>query len=131
MACGGAPAGSKGYHARLALDQGVTVVHGAAMMCRRDALIAHGGLDHSLSNALFWGADLSLGLRARGLGNVWAAQVVLQCSVPEAEAVFSAPVPEGDSLRFTHRWREELSLDTYYNPNLSAESGGFQLPEFY
>jgi len=127
MACRGATGKDKGYHARLALDQNVSVVHGAALVLQHEHFTAVGGLDEALSHLALLGADLSLKVQGAGLSNIWTAHTRLRCIEGAAQALFNSPATEQALARFRSQWRPMLPLDPFYNRNLSTDSGNFEL----
>lgn len=124
---------SRGYHghgARAWVAQGLSAVTGACLLVRRSVFAEVGGLDERLSVA-FNDIDFCLRLREHGYRNVWT---------PFAEMYHHESASRGSEdtdekkARFAlevqfmlDRWKDVLSDDPAYNPNLSLQSLNFDL----
>jgi GT2 family glycosyltransferase len=124
------PKGQHGYFGRAVVQQELSAVTGACLMVRRAVFEHVGGLDEQIAVA-FNDVDLCLRLRAAGYRNIWTpfAELIHHESVsrgrednPEKIARFQREV------RFMHeRWREVLTFDPHYNPNLTMQVGNYSL----
>jgi GT2 family glycosyltransferase len=122
--------GAPGSYGRAALTQAMSAVTAACMVIRRAVFDGVGGFDETLAVA-YNDVDLCLRIGARGLRNVWT---------PFAELYHFELVSRGDDTQGTgrprflaesrlmhERWKELLTADPYYNPNLSLSRADFAL----
>ena len=118
---------SKGYFARLLLDQQVTVVHGAYMVCERAIYNQFGGINSGFSHPIFFGADLSLRLSEEGLCSIWSANATMRVFNKDLQSNFQViPLPE-EADRFEKVWSQKIKCDANYNPNFDCKAADFEL----
>ena len=126
--CAQATLDSKGYFARLCLDQHTSVLHGAALALRTADFIAVGGISTGLSHPLLMGADISLKLVQRGQTLIWTPYAQVDCP-PGMLAPGSSLAAQAPELAlFEQLWRRKLCLDPFYNPNLDTQNACYRLP---
>lgn len=124
------PKGDGGYFCRGVLQQELSAVTGACLVLRRTVFEEMGGLDEGIAVA-FNDVDLCLRIRAAGYRIIWTpfAELIHHESAsrgqednPEKIARFNREV------RFMlERWGASLDHDPHSNPNLSKQSGCFEL----
>jgi GT2 family glycosyltransferase len=126
--CAGATLDSKGYFARLCLDQCASVLHGAALAMRTADFKAVGGISAGLSHPLLVGADICLKLGQRGQPLIWTPYAQVNCP-PQMLATGSGLIIHSAELAlFEQLWHQQLSPDPFYNPNLDTQNGCYVLP---
>jgi len=125
-----ASACDEGYFSRAQVVHDVSAVTGACMVLRRSTYLEAGGLDEQLPVA-FNDVDFCLRLRRAGLRNLWTPFATL---IHHESGSRGPEDTRAKRLRLHRerklmqaRWREELSADPAYNPNLTLESEDFSL----
>jgi O-antigen biosynthesis protein len=121
--------GDPGYCNRLVLTQNLSAVTAACMLLRKSVFCEVSGFDEVNLAIAFNDVDLCLRIRERGYRVVWT---------PFAELYHWESVSRGSDLvpeqleRFrreakylAERWREPITHDPYYNPNLTLDSEDF------
>jgi 2-polyprenyl-3-methyl-5-hydroxy-6-metoxy-1,4-benzoquinol methylase len=96
----------------LGLTRNCVAVSSACLMIRRSVLEEVGGFREELRGA-YRDADLGLRLAERGYRVVWTPDAVLRHD--------DCPASDGEPSTFHKLWGD-MSLDPYFNPNLSRES---------
>jgi len=125
------PRKSRGYNHRLNLVQNLSAVTAACMVVKKAIFNQVGGLDEVNLPVAFNDVDFCLRVREAGYRNLWT---------PYAELYHHESISRGaeDTLEKQKRaqaeinylrktWREHLSDDPAYNPNLTIESDNFSL----
>ena len=121
---------SPGYFNRLNVRQNLTAVTGACLLVRRAIWERLGGLDEELAIG-YNDVDFCLRVREAGYLNVYTPFAELyhhesksrgQDDSPEKKARFAR-----EKAFLKNRWGEKLTLDPYYNPNLSHAREDFSL----
>lgn len=121
-----------GYFSRLMAIQNVSAVTGACLVVRRDIYDAVGGLDEVNLKVAFNDVDFCLKVSAAGYLNLWTPYSELYHyesksrgleDTPEKQARFSREVEFMIS-----KWGQRLSVDPFYNPNLTKTREDFSLP---
>jgi len=124
--------GDLGYFKRASLLQNFSAVTAACLVIEKRKYLKIGGLDEGLMVA-FNDVDFCLRLLKQGLYNVWTPYAELYHhesatrgyeTTPEKRARF-----EGEIRFMQERWGSLLTEDPCYNPNLSLDSGFFELAE--
>ena len=118
------------YYSRLRYAQDLSAVSDACMMIRRDVWDRFGGFDPAYGVSL-GDADLCLRIRKKGKLVVWTPWAELYCGDapgrgenPSGKQDFSGP----DIALFRDRWEKQIQEgDPYYNPNLSLDTGNYDL----
>ena len=118
-----APPGDVGPFGALALARTTSAVTAACLALRREVFEAVGGLDEATLAVAFNDVDLCIRIRDHGWRNLWT---------PFAELHHLESASRGDDLtgeraeRFQReamamqrRWGDALTIDPYWNPNLS------------
>lgn len=98
-------------------------VTGACLMIRRDIFLGAGGFDEDSFAVSYNDVDLCLRLRVQGYLIVYTPYAMLYHS--ESATRGQHRYPREEAFLQT-RWRNELMMDCYYNPNLSA-AGDFSV----
>ena len=110
-----------GYCNRAVLEQEVSAVTGAALLVRRLAFEAVGGLDERYPIA-FNDVDFCLRLREAGWSVVLSAAAELQhfesTSIGHHFSGERAALEQIEVVRMRRRWRSICSADPFHNPNL-------------
>jgi GT2 family glycosyltransferase len=120
----GASRGTGGYHDRALTDQDVSCVTAACMLVRRDAFLEVGGFDEAFAISLN-DVDLCLRLREANWRIVWTPSAELYHK--ESMSIGRHHVGEREDQwecewNLIHdRWKEGLTADPNYNPNLSLD----------
>lgn len=126
----GMPAGDLGYFGRLAIDVNYSAVTGACLMVKRKDYLAVGGLDESLTVA-FNDVDFCLKLLEKGKDNIWVhnAELFHYESKSRGKENTAAKQKRFDqeSQEMMKRWKEYISNDPFYSPNLSLVAGQYQV----
>lgn len=115
-----------GYRGRAVLEQEMSAVTGAALLVRRTAFEALGGLDESYAIA-FNDVDFCLRLREKG----WSIVLSARAEMRHYESVslgyhFSgerAALERIEVARMRQRWRSVCAADPFHNPNLLLTLG--------
>ncbi|MBS0264666.1 MAG: glycosyltransferase family 2 protein [Planctomycetes bacterium] len=126
-----APGNSVGYDGRLITVQNCSAVTGACLMTRRDVYEAVGGLEEEFPLD-YNDIDFCLKIRQHGYLNVWTPHAELyhyesltRKLSPSAERQAHLRWAAG---RLQEKWPDIFrDGDPYYNPNLSLNSGGYEL----
>lgn len=120
-----------GYYARLTCIQNLSAVTAACLLVRREVFEAAGGLDAVNLKVAFNDVDFCMKVRELGYRNLWTpyAELYHHESVsrgaedtPEKYARFKSEV---DFM--VSKWGEKLTLDPYYNVNLTIGHEDFSL----
>jgi hypothetical protein len=86
-------------------------------MTRRELFLKSGGFDEQNFGVSYNDVDLCLRLRHQGYLIVYAPDALLYHDESATRGLREYPEAEA---RLRMRWRDELSSDRYYNPNLSS-----------
>jgi GT2 family glycosyltransferase len=106
-------------------------VTGACLAIKRSTYLRVGGFDEITFPVAFNDVDFCLRVGKAGFRNVWTPYVEIYHhesatrgyeDTPEKKARF-----EGESAKLKERWGESLSVDPYYNVNLSRSSEDWSL----
>jgi hypothetical protein len=115
-----------GYASRAMLEQEMSAVTGAALLVRRTAFEALGGLDESYAIA-FNDVDFCLRLREKGWSIVFSAAAELRhyesVSLGYHFSGERAALEEIEVARMRQRWRSVCAADPFHNPNLLLMPG--------
>jgi GT2 family glycosyltransferase len=115
------PRDDPGYCNRAVLEQEVSAATGAALLVRRNAFEAVGGLDESYP-ITFNDVDFCLRLREAGWSVVLSAAAELQhfesTSIGHHFSGERAALEQIEVVRMRRRWRSICSADPFHNPNL-------------
>lgn len=125
--CSEAALGSKGYFARLSLEQHATVLHGAALALRTSSFNAAGGISAGLAHPLLLGPDICLKLGQRGELVVWTPYARVHSSL-RMLTLTGESLPDTKQMNCFNQLWPQLDLDPFYNPNLNTRNGRFRLP---
>lgn len=127
----GLPREEIGFAGRTHILQNISAVTAACMMIRRRVFDEVGGFDEENLKVAFNDVDLCLELRKLGYRNLFTP--FAQFHHFESASRGSDQTDENRE-RFArevdymlHKWRDVLSKDPYYNPNLSLECAHFNL----
>lgn len=115
--------GDAGYLNYPSAIRNYNAVTGACLMIRRDVFLGAGGFDEDSFAVSYNDVDLCLRLRKQGYLIVYTPYAILYHSESATRGQHRYPKEEA-SLQA--RWRNELMMDCYYNPNLSA-AGDFSV----
>jgi len=117
-----------GYMGRALCDQEASAVSGSALLVRRSAFEALGGMDAENQPFLHGAVDLSLRMSALKLRTIWTPSAMLvhygAVSVKArqrqpAEALADVVAARRDHHTLMARWMPRLANDPFYNRNLS------------
>jgi len=120
-----------GHFGRARLTQDFSAVTGACLVIRKGLFMESGMFDEVNLPVAFNDVDLCLRLRKAGFRNVYCPEAELYHheslsrgaeDTPEKRARFDREIRYMQST-----WRDELSADPYYNPNLSLKTPDFSL----
>src|SRR5690606_4909478 len=115
---------------RTGLAQEISAVTAACLFVRREVFEEVGGLDEKLSVA-FNDVDFCLRVRAAGYRNLWTPFARLYHHESASRGYEDTPEKvlrfrsEEDFMKA--RWGDSLLNDPAYNPNLSLDTGPFEL----
>jgi Glycosyl transferase family 2 len=126
--CAGATLDSKGYFARLSLEQEASVLHGAALALRTAEFKAVAGISAGLSHPLLVGADICFKLGQRGQALIWTPYAQVDCPPGMLARGSSEPAQAPELALFKQYWHRQLCLDPFYNPNLDTQNACYRLP---
>ncbi|WP_288093190.1 glycosyltransferase [Thiomonas sp.] len=122
---------SPGPFGLLKLLRNCSAVTGACLAIKRSTYLRVGGFDEITFPVAFNDVDFCLRVGKAGFRNVWTPYVEIYHhesatrgyeDTPEKKARF-----EGESAKLKERWGESLSVDPYYNVNLSRSSEDWSL----
>jgi GT2 family glycosyltransferase len=124
---------TSGYHDRALVAQDVSCVTAACMLVRREAFSAVGCFDARLATA-FNDVDLCLRLGEHGWRIVWSPSAQLyhkeSASIGRHHLGERAAQWSADYELMQSRWRDRLTSDPHYNPNLSLDGLEVWQPAF-
>ena len=128
-----APRKDGGYYSDLFLTRRVSAVTAACLAVRRDVYIEVGGLDAKHLKIAYNDVDFCIRLGEAGYQIIWT---------PYAELYHHESASRGsdqtdqniarfkrEQLYLQTRWRDRLTADPFYNPNLDLNSGFAHLAE--
>jgi GT2 family glycosyltransferase len=121
----------EGYWGSLRITQQLSAVTAACLLFKRQAWSEAGGLDEDLFPVAFNDIDLCLKIRARKWRVVFdpTAQLIhhesLSRGVDETERELARSARE--VANFRKKWRDELLIDPFFNPNLDYASMYFEV----
>ncbi|MCY1669369.1 glycosyltransferase family 2 protein [Rhizobium sp. SL86] len=125
------PKGAHGYFSRGELTQTLSAVTAACLLIRKSVYEEVGGLDEENLKVAFNDVDFCIRVRGAGYRNVWTPYAELYHhesatrgheDTPEKKERFRSEV-----LYMLDRWKDVLSSDPAYNPNLTLEYEDFSL----
>lgn len=120
-----------GQRGRGVLLQSFSAVTAACLVVRRSHYLQVGGMDAEHLAVAFNDIDFCLRLRARGLRNLWAADVQLihyeSASRGSDRHARHRQRHAREAAVMQQRWGDLLRRDPAYNPNLSLEGENFEL----
>jgi len=125
------PRTSFGYFGRAALQQSISAVTAACLVVRKDLYFMVGGLNYRDLPIAYNDVDFCLRLSQRGFRNVWTPYAELYHHESatrggeDTAAKLTRLMIEQNYMR--ERWKNQLSNDPAYNPNLSIERDDFTL----
>jgi O-antigen biosynthesis protein len=126
----GYPRGAKGYFFRASLIQNYSAITAACMVMRREVFEEVGGFDSNLAVA-YNDVDLCLRIRNRGYRILWTPYAELyhleSASRGPDKASQAGARLKKEIEHMKQKWGVLLANDHYYNPNLSLDSGRFEL----
>lgn len=115
--------GDVGYFNRIILNQDVSAVTAACMLVRRSVFEEVGGFDSESLAVAFNDVDLCLKIRKAGYRIVYCAYAELYHFESISRGFENTPSKfqrfEKEIEVMKKRWKEILSCDPYYNPNLT------------
>lgn len=120
-----------GYFKRLKIRQNLSAVTAACLAVRKSTYLQAGGLNEQQLTVAFNDVDFCLKVRQLGLVNVWTPFAELYHHESISRGAEDTPEKQ---IRFTQEidymkktWRNELSSDPYYHPNLTRDREDFTL----
>jgi len=125
------PRNNFGYFSRLILVQNLSSVTAAVLIVRRDIYKQVNGLNEHNLKVAFNDVDFCLKVRQAGYRNLWTpyAELYHHESIsrgydvtPERQARFKTEI---EYMKKT--WKNELTRDPYYNPNLTKDLEDFSI----
>ena len=128
------PRNHPGHFGSLHLVRSVTCVTAACLVMRRAVFNEVGGLDEEQLKVAFNDVDLCLRVRKAGYLVVWTPHAELYHLESVSRGLDTAPDKieriKGEVQVMCDRWDEVLTLDPYYNPNLTLDdcTGGLAFP---
>lgn len=113
-----------GYWARAVLIQSMTAVTAACMVVRREVFEGVGGFDEDNFSVTFNDVDLCLRIWEQGFRNIYTPYAELYHHESKTRGLLAF---QSEEDYFSQKWRDVLSNDPAYNPNLSLEREDFAL----
>lgn len=125
------PKGYSGHSNRAKLIQTVSAVTAACLIVRRSIYEEVGGLDEENLKIAFNDVDFCLKVREAGYRNIWTPYAELYHHESATRGVEDTPEKKrrfrSEILYMKRRWRQLLSNDPAYNPNLTLDYEDFSL----
>jgi glycosyltransferase involved in cell wall biosynthesis/SAM-dependent methyltransferase len=120
-----------GYHGRLQLTSNVSAVTAACLIVKKAIFLEVGGLNETHLTVAFNDVDFCLKVREAGYRNVWTPHATLihheSLSRGRDDTPITAPRFRREVEWMLKTWGYTLTKDPYLNPNLSLETGNFDL----
>lgn len=129
----GLPAEDPGYLGLAMTVKNVSALTAACMMTRRELFCNVGGFDEQNLSVAYNDVDYCLKLRDQGLRLVWTPYAELYHYESLSRGLDSSVEKESrlyqETLYMFGRWRDPISYDPYYNPNLSRDRLDYAVSE--
>ena len=119
----GYPGDADGYFGSLSASREVSAVTAACLMTRADTYRFVGGMTECFAS-IYQDVDLCLKIRQSGLFLVYVANAEL---VHHESTTRGSDYNRTDREILIDRWREQLGMDPYYNPQFSLERHDYTL----
>lgn len=119
----GYPGDADGYFGSLSASREVSAVTAACLMTRATTYHSVGGMTECFAS-IYQDVDLCLKIRQLGLSLIYVANAEL---VHHESTTRGSDYNRTDREILIDRWREQLSLDAYYNPHFSLERHDYSL----
>jgi GT2 family glycosyltransferase len=123
--------GVSGYFARLVTTQNYSAVTGACLVVKKSLYERVGGMDEERLVVAFNDVDLCLKFLQEGVRNLWTPYASLyhheSLSRGKEETLAQKRRFGAEVAYMQAKWKEQLSYDRYYNPNLSRYHSDFRL----
>lgn len=120
-----------GYGHRLLLTQSLSCVTAACMAVKRDVFNEIGGLNEKDLTVAYNDVDLCIRIRQAGYKIIWTPQAELYHLESWSRGYDTDPERmsrlHDEAVYMKNRWGHILDNDPSYNPNLSLDSGSFDL----
>lgn len=125
------PRGHHGYFGRASLIQGLSAVTAACLIIRKEIFDEVNGLNEIELKIAFNDIDFCLRVKEAGYQNIWTPNAELYHhesatrgleDTPEKVSRFTSEV-----IYMQNRWKDIISFDPAYNPNLSFDFEDFSL----
>lgn len=120
-----------GYSSRAVLAQDLSAVTAACMMTWRSLYSELGGLDAENLTVAFNDVDYCLRVRETGFRVVWTSHAELYHHESVSRGIDDTPAKQArakaEAKYMRTRWRDVMTRDPFYNPNLSYERPDFSL----
>lgn len=123
--------GAYGYFSRGELTQTLSVVTAACLLIRKSVYEAVGGLDEKNLKVAFNDVDFCIRVRDAGYRNVWTPYAELYHHESATRGVEDTPEKKerfrSEVLYMLDKWKDALTQDPAYNPNLTLDHEDFSL----
>ena len=127
----GSPEESLGYFCRATLPSRFSAVTGACLMVKKADYLGVGGLDEEDFRVAFNDVDFCLKLEAKGKVNVLNPAAVLIHHESKSRGYEDNPQKQArfnlEKENLLAKWGRRISVDPWYNPNLSQEKIDYSL----
>jgi len=127
----GSPEESLGYFCRATLPSRFSAVTGACLMVKKADYLGVGGLDEEDFRVAFNDVDFCLKLEAKGKVNVLNPAAVLIHHESKSRGYEDNPQKQArfnlEKENLLAKWGRRISVDPWYNPNLSLEQIDYSL----